>query len=272
MTATCSPTPPGCTTPRLAWIEVSDELLAQLRVLSGYDDDLAADVVRLANRLRDALTGLNPALERVACHRLDHPAVRALLRRYPTPTALRQAGRRRVVGLVTKHAPRMGARLADEVVAAVASQTVAMPAEATHGRVIAALAAELDQLHTRRDQLAAELEEAFLAHPLGPVLVTLPWVGPGTGAKILAEVGDGARFASGAQLASYAGLAPATRQSGTSMRGEARSRLGNHRLKNAMFLAAFASLRAPASKTYYDRKRREGKRHNAAVICLARRR
>lgn len=105
-------------------------------------------------------------------------AVRALLRRYPTPTALRQAGRRRVVALVTKHAPRMGARLADEVLAAVASQTVAMPAEATHGRVIAALAGELDQLHARRDQLAAELAEAFLAHPLGPVLVTLPAVGP----------------------------------------------------------------------------------------------
>ena len=63
-----------------------------------------------------------------------------------------------------------------------------------------------------------------------------------------------------------------TRQSGSSLRGEARSRRGNHRLKNAMFLAAFASLRDPASRAFYDRKRAEGKRHNAAVICLARRR
>ena len=39
-----------------------------------------------------------------------------------------------------------------------------------------------------------------------------------------------------------------------------------------MFLAAFASLRSPESKAFYDRKRAEGKRHNAAVICLARRR
>ena len=39
-----------------------------------------------------------------------------------------------------------------------------------------------------------------------------------------------------------------------------------------MFLAAFASLRDPASKAFYDRKRSEGKRHNAALICLARRR
>jgi hypothetical protein len=48
--------------------------------------------------------------------------------------------------------------------------------------------------------------------------------------------------------------------------------LGNRRLKNAMFLAAFASLRHTPSRTYYDRKRAQGKRHNQAVLCLARRR
>ena len=50
------------------------------------------------------------------------------------------------------------------------------------------------------------------------------------------------------------------------------SRFGNNRLKNALFLAAFASLRHPPSRTYYDRKRAQGKRHNQAVLCLARRR
>jgi hypothetical protein len=40
-----------------------------------------------------------------------------------------------------------------------------------------------------------------------------------------------------------------------------------------MFLSAFAALRAdPASRAYYDKKRAEGKKHNAALICLARRR
>jgi hypothetical protein len=71
------------------------------------------------------------------------------------------------------------------------------------------------------------------------------------------------------KLAAYVGLAPVTRQSGTSLAGESGSRRGNRRLKNAMFLAVFASLRDPASKAFYDRKRAEGKRHNAAVICPA---
>ena len=67
-----------------------------------------------------------------------------------------------------------------------------------------------------------------------------------------------------------AGLAPVTRQSHSSVRGETQSRRGNHRLKNAMFLAAFASLQALASKEFSDRTRAQGKRHNATVICLAR--
>ena len=39
-----------------------------------------------------------------------------------------------------------------------------------------------------------------------------------------------------------------------------------------MFLSAFASLSDSASRAYYDKKRVEGKKHNAALICLARRR
>ena len=49
-------------------------------------------------------------------------------------------------------------------------------------------------------------------------------------------------------------------------------RFGNHRLKNALFLAAFASLNHAPSRTYYDRKRAQGKQHNQAILCLARRR
>ena len=51
----------------LRWLDVTDELVAELRVLSGYDDDLAADCVRQANRLRDMLTSLHPPLEAVQC-------------------------------------------------------------------------------------------------------------------------------------------------------------------------------------------------------------
>jgi transposase len=48
-------------------------------------------------------------------------------------------------------------------------------------------------------------------------------------------------------LAAYAGLAPVTRRSGTSIRGERPPKGGNKQLKRAFFLAPFASLsRSPS--------------------------
>ena len=44
-------------------------------------------------------------------------------------------------------------------------------------------------------------------------------IGVRTGARILLEVGDGSAFASAVHLASYAGIAPVTHRSGTSIRG-----------------------------------------------------
>ena len=93
-----------------------------------------------------------------------------------------------------------------------------------------------------------------------------------TALKILTIVGDAAAFPTAGHLAAYAGLAPVTRRSGSSIKGETRSQRGNHALKSALFLSAFASLADPTSRAYYDRKRAQGKRHNAALICLARRR
>ena len=196
-------------------------VLAQLRVLNGYDADLAADATRLSNRLRDALTGISPALAR-----------------YPSPHALRKAGRSRIENAIRKRSPRLAKALAAAVMQALRAQTVVVPVESVMGRVVAEVVAELDRTLERRKRLASDIEELFDAHPFGRILGTLPGIGPRTGSRILAEIGDGARFATGSRLASYAGLAPVTRQSGSSLRGEGRSRRGNHRLKNAMFLAA----------------------------------
>jgi len=139
--------------------------------------------------------------------------------------------------------------------------------------VVADLLGDLERISTRRGELATQIEETFLSHPLGQVLVTLCGFGPRTGARTLAEIGDPTRFADGSRLAAYAGLSPTDWRSGSSINGAFQHRGGNHRLKNAMFLAAFvATQHDPDARAYYQRKRAEGKKHNAAVICVARRR
>jgi hypothetical protein len=49
--------------------------------------------------------------------------------------------------------------------------------------------------------------------------------------------------------------------------GEHPSRRGNKILKWALFLSAFAALRDPVSRTYYDPKAAQGKRHNQALLA-----
>ncbi len=100
----------------------------------------------------------------------------------------------------------------------------------------------------------------------------MPGFGDTTTARMLTEV-VGKDFNSAAHLASYAGIPPEIRRSGTSIRGESPSRRGKEALKRVLFLPAFASIKGdPASRAYYDKKRAEGKRHNQTLIALARRR
>ncbi len=258
---------------RLTWLEVSDELLVRLRVLNGRDVDLATDSNRTINRCRDALVAVSPALERAIGHRLGQPGVRDAMAKWPTPSALRTAGRTRVRNAIKKRSPRLATKVCGDIFDALAAQTVTLPAEDTWGEVIADLLADLERIQARRNELEATIEEVFMSHPLGQVLVTLCGFGPRTGARTLAEIGDPNRFETGSRLASYAGLAPTDWRSGRSINGAFQHRGGNHRLKDAMFIAAFVATRFdPDAKAYYQRKRDEGKKHNAAVICVARRR
>jgi transposase len=258
---------------RLVWLAVTDELLAALRVLNGRDVDLATDANRITNRARDALVAISPALERAVGDRLDKAGVRDLLARYPTPSALRAAGKTRVHKLIAKRSPRLADKVTTAIFTALDAQSLTLPAEDTWGQIIAELAVDLDRIHTKRAELAKQIEEVFLQHPLARVLVSLCGFGPRTGARTLAEIGDPNRFANGGRLAAYAGLAPIDRRSGRSINSATRARTGNHRLKNALFIAAFVAARHdPIARAYYQRKRSEGKDHNAAITCLARRR
>lgn len=165
-----------------------------------------------------------------------------------------------------------GARLVEEILVALPARTVAVPATKAAETVLPKLADSLKAVLLQRKQIAEDIEEMFADHPLAEVMTSMPGIGVRTGTRILLEVGDATAFASAGHLASYAGIAPITHRSGSSIRGEHPARSGSHKLKRALFLSAFAALHDPASRAYYDRKRAEGKKHNAALICLARRR
>jgi transposase len=252
-------------------LALPDEGLAELRVLCGFDDDLRQQLTATSNRLRGLLTQIHPALERVLGPHVDHPAVLELLQRASTPQALATLGERRLATRLKAKAPRLGAQLAHAITQALTEQTVVVAGTAVAGQVMAQLATQLTLLSHQRAELAAQVEGLVAAHPLSGVLLSLPGVGSGTAARLLTEVA-GRTFQSAAQLASYAGLAPVTRQSGRSRHGERAAHRGNKRLKHALYTSAASVINHSSSQSYYRRKRAEGKRHPQAVLALARRR
>lgn len=252
-------------------LALADEQVAELSMLCGFDDDLAQQINATGNRIRGLLTQIHPTLERVIGKHLDHPAIVDLLQRYPSPAKLAAAGEKRLGDRLVKLAPRIGRRLATQILQALSEQTVVVIGTNAATLVLPRLAKQLADLRQQRDDIAVEVERLVEAHPLHPVLTSMPGVGVRTAARLLTEVA-GKSFATAGHLASYAGLAPVTRRSGSSIRGEHASRRGNKLLKRALFLSAFAALRDPVSRAYYDRKISQGKRHNEALIALARRR
>lgn len=84
-------------------------------------------------------------------------------------------------------------------------------------------------------------------------------VGPVVAARILADVGDVARFADRNRFASWTGTAPLDASSGEQTRRRL-SRAGNRRVNHMIHIAAISQIRLTSEgQTYYRRKRAEGK-------------
>ncbi len=96
-------------------------------------------------------------------------------------------------------------------------------------------------------------------------------VGPAGAARILADVGDVARFADRNRFASWTGTAPLDASSGEQNRHRL-SRAGNRRMNHVLHIAAIVQIRHDTEgRTYYRRKLAAGKTPMEALRCLKRR-
>lgn len=216
----------------------------------------------------------HPAFERVLKgERATRDATLALLERYGGPAGMKRAGIEDVKDWARSNGLRAG-RIIDDMFKAIGEQTVTMPGTGMAETIIPSIARDIKAIKDRRREIGTQVEALLEDRPLLTVLTSMPGIGVRTASNILLGIGgDIANFKSAAHLAAYAGIAPVTGQSGTGIKGERPSGRGNKRLRNALWQSLFvAGTKHPPSIAYYKRKREQGKRHNAAVICLARRR
>lgn len=251
-------------------IEAGTELDLEIRLLAKRRRDLVDDQTRRLNRLRDLLVSIFPGLERA----LDFTTKGALwlVSKYVTPAELREASRRKVV----RHLQRAGGlpnvkTLADAALAAAEAQRIAISGERMSAVLIRELAVEALTTRERIATLDRELETLLQHCPNAVLIRSLPGMGVVLTAEFIAEVGSVHRFSSADALAAAAGLAPVLRQSGK-VRFLKRPTGGNKALKRVFYQSAFCSLQTADSRAFYDRKRKEGKRHHQALVALARRR
>jgi transposase len=138
----------------------------------------------------------------------------------------------------------------------------------TRRRIAAEELTELIAVEAKMKKATAELKAMVLAR--GSTLMNLHGVGPVVAARILADVGDVARFADRNRFASWTGTAPLDASSGEQNRHRL-SRAGNRRMNHMIHIAAVTQLRLDTDgRAYYRRKRVEGKKPLEAMRCLKR--
>jgi transposase len=246
-------------------VEVETEIDVDIRLLVGRRREIVVDQTRRLSRLRDLLSSLFPALER----RIDVKTKTGLvfLSLFAAPHELRSAKSDRIVRQIAKAAPHMRGveAMARDAIALAKGQTIDVPGAATRARLVKDLAAEALAARAQRDRIDADLQELLDRHPDAALIPSLPGMGAVLTADFIVSVGAGRRFRCAGALAASAV------QSGKS-RTIRRATSGDKNLKRVFFQPAFNALGDPESRAFYNRKRSEGKRHNQAVVALARRR
>ena len=135
------------------------------------------------------------------------------------------------------------------------------------------VAARLLQLRQHIKDIDKAIDAVFATHPQAAIIRSLPGMGPLVSAEFAVAVGDLSTFTSPDHLAAYAGLAPMPRDSGKRSGNLHRPRRYNRRLRHVFYMSALTTLKTDGpNRDYYQRKRAEGRKHQQALIALARRR
>lgn len=198
-------------------------------------------------------------------------ASRALLAKSPLPEEIARMKAPSLAKLLSAASRgRMGAEKAAQVKAAAKASVgirLGQQSAAFEIKGYVALIGYLEEKAARAEKLIAESLNA-----IEPLILTIPGISVATGAQIVAEIGDVARFKNAASVVKYAGINSGVSQSGAfEAKGSPITKVGSPYLRRALWLAAESARRFdPNLKAFYDRKRSEGKPHRVAVVATAR--
>ncbi len=192
-----------------------------------------------------------------------------VLERLGGPWNIRDAGRRRLAAAAKGAPPGAVEALWDSASTSTRPTEEQVEAEAAMVPMIARRIRE-DTEDIRR--LDALIGDAVRGDETYRCLPAVPGVGPRTAAQLVLDV-DVDDFADHDHLASYCGLAPRNRQSGTSPDSVSSTPQGNRQLKNLLIFSCSSLARSSGCyRDYFESCRSRGKPYKAALKAVARKR
>lgn len=183
---------------------LTDERVEPLRTLTRYHQSLRAEAAEAKTQLLCVLDAYFPEYERLFSDPFCAPSP-ALLALAPLPADLARR-REKTVADALSAAPRgrIGREGAAEVKAAARSSVGYRAGSGAASFEVRPLVRAIEFLESEASQVAGRV--AALLSEVEPPVLTIPGVGGVTGAQIVAEIGDMARFPNAKALVRYAGL------------------------------------------------------------------
>jgi len=244
-------------------IEKPSPLTESLRLLSRHQQTLIDERVRLTNRLRKKLLEVCPQILELG--KLKNKKIVAILTKYPDFSKYKRitlCSLLKIKGIGKKGVPFLLKRLNNiEYVPGLTNiyKTIIL----SYAQRILELREEIEDIDKKLDEIGNQSKE--VNH-----LKTIPGVATKLASRFVGEIGDINRFPSEKQLAIYCGIACIDNNSGKVTKAKVVHK-ANKICKQTLINMAGCSIRfSPQCKTYYLKKRTEGKNHNHALRCLAR--
>ena len=247
------------------------EQLLELRELVRLRDRLVQDMVDRVNQLHRVVDLGFPEFTNHVKD-LSSSLATALLERHGTAQSFDRAREAELANIIYDGRRAVGRDLARELINA-ARSSVGKHHGAAYDLQAKYACQDIQLLRDRIRALETDIHKAVSKDELGTLLTSIDGIGPNTSARIIAEVGDPANFASASALAAYIGAVPQTKNSGkrTSDRASM-TRIGHAKLRAKLWMPTLvaATKRNPWLQAFYRRLRNKGKPAKVALVASMR--
>lgn len=241
--------------------------VTELKSLTRYRSRLKDQLARLKISLARIIEIVFPELEDCV-YSINQKSTMALLHEFPSKELIANAHLTRLTNVLKDNSRGKYSKDKALEIRNVAINSIGTSSDASSFELVQTIdminfySSKIDELDAKIKDIMIELESPILS---------IPGISYNLGSIILAEIVDINRFDTPAQLQAFAGLDPATHQSGKFIAtGVSMVKRGSPHLRCAILNASrLIAMRDPCFKDYYQKKRKEGKHHFVALTHVA---